>query len=232
MLPLRPWSPTHRALPFKEETRHPSPSNGACTHRVPHHRRRPQPTACQVIAEEVMSLMFLASSSHLRLLAMTYIACCTILLPIRHLPIRHSPSHTHLHFASILLSTCSDLSSFAEGPMVNHSRLQASAAQRNVPPLAEAPEAPLLPLKLFSLGSADLLNSATKSPRKPAVALRQLCRAQSRFFRVEFIGYTDLPSRLATQACYALLRMRPLSIPCAECSVVISCGKVDYDKSG
>jgi hypothetical protein len=32
--------------------------------------------------------------------------------------------------------------------------------------------------------------------------------------------------------CYALLRMRPLSIPWAECSVVISCGKVDYDKSG
>jgi hypothetical protein len=32
--------------------------------------------------------------------------------------------------------------------------------------------------------------------------------------------------------CYALLRMRPLSISCAECSVVISCGKVDYDKSG
>jgi hypothetical protein len=32
--------------------------------------------------------------------------------------------------------------------------------------------------------------------------------------------------------CYALLRMRPLSIPCPECSVVISCGKVDYDKSG
>jgi hypothetical protein len=33
-------------------------------------------------------------------------------------------------------------------------------------------------------------------------------------------------------ACYALLRMRPLSISCAECSVVISCGKVDYDKFG
>jgi hypothetical protein len=32
--------------------------------------------------------------------------------------------------------------------------------------------------------------------------------------------------------CYALLRMRPLSISCAECFVVISCGKVDYDKSG
>jgi hypothetical protein len=32
--------------------------------------------------------------------------------------------------------------------------------------------------------------------------------------------------------CYALLRIRPLSISCAECSVVISCGKVDYDKSG
>jgi hypothetical protein len=32
--------------------------------------------------------------------------------------------------------------------------------------------------------------------------------------------------------CYALLRMRPLSISWAECSVVISCGKVDHDKSG
>jgi hypothetical protein len=32
--------------------------------------------------------------------------------------------------------------------------------------------------------------------------------------------------------CYALLRMRPLLNSWAECSVVISCGKVDYDKSG
>jgi hypothetical protein len=32
--------------------------------------------------------------------------------------------------------------------------------------------------------------------------------------------------------CYALLRMRPLSISCAEGCVVISCGKVDYDISG
>jgi hypothetical protein len=31
---------------------------------------------------------------------------------------------------------------------------------------------------------------------------------------------------------YALLRMRHLSISCAEGCVVISCGKVDYDKSG
>jgi hypothetical protein len=36
----------------------------------------------------------------------------------------------------------------------------------------------------------------------------------------------DLP------CCYALLRMRPLLNSWAECSVVISCGKVDYDKSG
>jgi hypothetical protein len=35
-----------------------------------------------------------------------------------------------------------------------------------------------------------------------------------------------------SDVCYALLRMSPLSISCAECSVVISCGKVDYDKSG
>jgi hypothetical protein len=32
--------------------------------------------------------------------------------------------------------------------------------------------------------------------------------------------------------CYALLRMRPLLNSWAECSVVISFGKVDYDKSG
>jgi hypothetical protein len=32
--------------------------------------------------------------------------------------------------------------------------------------------------------------------------------------------------------CYALLRMRPLSISCAESCVVIFCGKIDYDKSG
>jgi hypothetical protein len=38
--------------------------------------------------------------------------------------------------------------------------------------------------------------------------------------------------RVLMGKCYALLRMRPLSISCAECSVVISCGKVDYDKSG
>jgi hypothetical protein len=31
---------------------------------------------------------------------------------------------------------------------------------------------------------------------------------------------------------YALLRMRPLSISCAECSVAMSCGKVDFDKYG
>jgi hypothetical protein len=31
---------------------------------------------------------------------------------------------------------------------------------------------------------------------------------------------------------YALLKMRPLSISCVEDFVVISCGKVDYDKSG
>jgi hypothetical protein len=32
--------------------------------------------------------------------------------------------------------------------------------------------------------------------------------------------------------CFALLRMRTLSISYAESRVVISCGKVDYDKSG
>jgi hypothetical protein len=38
--------------------------------------------------------------------------------------------------------------------------------------------------------------------------------------------------RVLMGKCYALLRMRPLSISWAECSVVISCGKVDYDIYG
>jgi hypothetical protein len=47
---------------------------------------------------------------------------------------------------------------------------------------------------------------------------------------MEFLESTQ--ERDASVTCYALLRMRPLSISCAECFVVISCGKVDYDKSG
>jgi hypothetical protein len=49
------------------------------------------------------------------------------------------------------------------------------------------------------------------------------------FWLVPIMGLCRTTGR---RACYALLRMRPLSIPCAKCSVVISCGKVDYDKSG
>jgi hypothetical protein len=36
----------------------------------------------------------------------------------------------------------------------------------------------------------------------------------------------------ACTQCYALIRMRPLSISCADGCVVISRGKVAYDKSG
>jgi hypothetical protein len=43
------------------------------------------------------------------------------------------------------------------------------------------------------------------------------------FLRI-FLGHPDW--------CYALLRIRPLPISCAEGFAVISCGKVDYDKSG
>jgi gag-polypeptide of LTR copia-type len=43
----------------------------------------------------------------------------------------------------------------------------------------------------------------------------------------------SIPVPLGTYStCYALPRMRPLSISCAEGFVVISRGKVDYDKSG
>jgi hypothetical protein len=45
-------------------------------------------------------------------------------------------------------------------------------------------------------------------------------------------GKRDVALILLVQWCYALLRMRPLSISCAEGCVVIFCGKVDYDKSG
>jgi hypothetical protein len=41
-----------------------------------------------------------------------------------------------------------------------------------------------------------------------------------------------LGSTKKDDVCYSLLRMRPLSNSWAECSVVISCRKVDYDKSG
>jgi hypothetical protein len=52
--------------------------------------------------------------------------------------------------------------------------------------------------------------------------------------RVKAKPWTGFPEGedFVCAAWYALLRMRPLSIPCAECSVVNSCGKVDYDKSG
>jgi hypothetical protein len=43
---------------------------------------------------------------------------------------------------------------------------------------------------------------------------------------------TDASDRFYAGLCYALLRMRPLSISCAEGFVAISCGNVDYDKSG
>jgi hypothetical protein len=46
------------------------------------------------------------------------------------------------------------------------------------------------------------------------------------------VKFASLKDRLYGDICHALLRMRHLSISWAECSVVISCGKVDYDKSG
>jgi hypothetical protein len=45
-------------------------------------------------------------------------------------------------------------------------------------------------------------------------------------------GTNGKPRTPGSTSCYALLRMRPVSISWAECSVVLSCGKFDYDKSG
>jgi hypothetical protein len=60
---------------------------------------------------------------------------------------------------------------------------------------------------------------------------------EQEMFHELLVAWRGFPSGKATYEpysvkCYALLRMRSLSIPCAECSVVFSCGKVDYDKSG
>jgi hypothetical protein len=47
------------------------------------------------------------------------------------------------------------------------------------------------------------------------------------------IKYKDrFADRGDAQVCYALLRMRPLSISCAEGFFVISCGNIDYVESG
>jgi hypothetical protein len=47
------------------------------------------------------------------------------------------------------------------------------------------------------------------------------------------LGAQDAISlRVLMGKCYALLRKRPLSASWAEGCVAISCGKVDYDKSG
>jgi hypothetical protein len=50
--------------------------------------------------------------------------------------------------------------------------------------------------------------------------------------QVKWKGTRRVASVGSDYVCYALLRMRPLLNSWAECSVVISGGKVDYDKSG
>jgi hypothetical protein len=50
--------------------------------------------------------------------------------------------------------------------------------------------------------------------------------------RVSFTKIAAERAKLTPEAYCAFLRMRPLSISCAEGFVVISCGKVYYDKSG
>jgi hypothetical protein len=50
--------------------------------------------------------------------------------------------------------------------------------------------------------------------------------------RAENTEADDVQGNTKEDDCYALLRMRPLSISWAECCDVISCGNVDNDKSG
>jgi hypothetical protein len=65
--------------------------------------------------------------------------------------------------------------------------------------------------------------SCRKKKAAAAVSLQQLWGPE------EQAAFKDLQAAII---CYALLRIRPLSISWAECSVVISSGKVDYGKSG
>jgi hypothetical protein len=64
------------------------------------------------------------------------------------------------------------------------------------------------------------------------MSARKYAPPQLNFMRDKIRELEELGLVYKNTGCYAMLRMRPLSIPCAECSVVISCGKVDYDKSG
>jgi hypothetical protein len=83
----------------------------------------------------------------------------------------------------------------------------------------------MMRLKMSLDFSSGVGSFSADTPHGPRIFSRRILHDSSGALeQVEVIYEADL--------CYALLRMRPLLNSWAECSVVISCGKVDYDKSG
>jgi hypothetical protein len=80
-------------------------------------------------------------------------------------------------------------------------------------------------------GTSKMMNDDGTWPSKARLVARgNENKEKDRFPSCLICG--SAPCSGVTGLCNALLRMRHLSISWAECSVVISCGKVDYDKSG
>jgi Integrase zinc binding domain len=90
------------------------------------------------------------------------------------------------------------------------------------------PFPPSQPLEFMSLDIQGPL-PLTKSDNKYLVVFGD---RYSKAMRV--VAVPNITTEMLAQVfvCYGLLRMRPLSRSWAECSVVISCGIVDYDKYG
>jgi hypothetical protein len=92
-------------------------------------------------------------------------------------------------------------------------------------------------IKLFQEFFSDTVNFVHRQVLQISALHIFLLKVLFAYWAVEKpVGGGYIPSRLikvlVPDKCYALLRRRPLSISCAKGCVVISCGKVDYDKSG
>jgi hypothetical protein len=88
------------------------------------------------------------------------------------------------------------------------------------------------PIFLVDSGGHLFARLAEPTMAEPGENFVFLCKKKNGALFAKVKTAPENSSAPITSPFYALLRMRPLSISCAECSVVISCGKVDYDKSG
>jgi hypothetical protein len=93
----------------------------------------------------------------------------------------------------------------------------------------------LMNLGTFPLTAFDALSSfsrlifPSRAPTRKSTSSRRRAVSLGTLYGMDVVA---LAAAVGSAAFYALLRIRPLSISCAEAFVVISCGKVNYDKSG